>query len=277
MSGAQPPDWAQLRNWPLAPEFLERFANWSGLRTVVLTFDHDWAPDYMVAHCLDILAAHGAAATFFATGPCAALKERAPAAGHEIGAHINLAPGSTQGRDLDDIVSKLRAAWPEARGNRFHLLAHAYRDLMGLARLGFAYDVSSLRFNASHLLPAWHGDLGMTLLSYCWEDGFAVDGVLPVAPESLDLDSPGVKILNFHPVNIYLNCAAEDDRRRFQRAHPRLGETGEADARPFRRPGRGAETMLREALARIAARGARTATLGELVDAFRLARRATAA
>ena len=35
----------------------------------ILTFDIDWAPDYAIQHCLNLLDEKGVSATFFATHP----------------------------------------------------------------------------------------------------------------------------------------------------------------------------------------------------------------
>jgi hypothetical protein len=255
--------------WPLPSQFLEKYANWQRPHRLCLTFDHDWAPDYMVRHCLSILEEYGVKATFLATGASAALLEAAAAGGHEIGLHLNLAPNSTQGADLPAMIANLRAIYPKAKGNRFHLLGHAYRDLMTLGQAGFAYDISCLRFNAPFLLPNWHPDLSMTLLAYCWEDGYAIDGVLPGSAESLDLASPGIKILNFHPLNVFLNNPNEAEKKRFQADNPRLEDVTEATARRYRNTGPGAETALRSILQAAADLKMECITAGELVQAYR--------
>ena len=36
-------------------KFLNEYANLNGLKTIALTFDIDWAPDYMIQNVIDIL------------------------------------------------------------------------------------------------------------------------------------------------------------------------------------------------------------------------------
>ena len=175
----------------------------------------------------------------------------------------------SQGGDLAAAIAGLRKIYPNAVGNSFHLLGHAYRDLAALGKTGFAYDISCLRFNTPWLLPAWHPDIAMTLLTYCFEDGYAVDGAMPGSAAALDLDSPGIKILNFHPLNVYLNLGSEAQKRRFQQANPRLGDTDEAKAHEYRAAGPGAETALRDILAAAKHRDMEAVTVAEMVTAFR--------
>jgi len=259
-------------NWPLSDEFLRDYANGRGLSTVCLTFDHDWAPDYMVEHVLGLLARHGMTATFLATGASAPLVDTAEAAGHEVGLHINLAANSTQGGSLDEIIARLRAVYPRAVGNRFHLLGHTYHSLTTLGAAGFAYDLSRLHFNGAWHLPAFHHDNGMTLLAYSWEDGFNLgDGRLPIDRDAVDLASPGVKILNFHPINVFLNLANEREKRAFQRDAQAAGGQTEQLARAHRKSGRGVETLLCQLLDEFAQGGVRVIPVIRLVEAFRAA------
>lgn len=247
--------------------FRREFANWDGLRTVCLTFDQDWAPDFMFTEILDLLDHYNAKATFLATGPSDVLSGRAAVSGHEIALHPNLAAGSTQGSNIEEIATRLKSAYPQAVGTRFHLLGHSYRDLMVLSRHGFLYDVSSLRFNCPYLLPAWHADIRMTLLSYCWEDGFSVDGAFPASVDTIDLDTPGMKILNFHPLNVYLNCERTDQKAGFQAAISNLSDCTEEQSPAFRTAGNGSGRVLRDLLRLLHQRNVKCVTLRDLVAA----------
>ena len=251
-------------------EFRRRFANWDGLRSVCLTFDVDFAPEFMIEDVLALLERTGARATFFATHASEALAREAKRGFHEVGAHPNLAPGSTQpGEGAESIVSLLREAYPQLMGNRFHLLAHSYRDLSTLARAGVAYDVSALRFNCPYVLPAWHADLEMTLLTYMWEDGVCENAGHAMEVGSIDLDSPGLKIVNFHPMNVFINGSDGSARREFMNTITDLRECPRELADKHRHVGPGAGDVLRGLLTALSDRGVEFATVGEMVGAFR--------
>ena len=250
--------------------FATTYANWRTLNGICLTIDVDFAPDYMIEHVLDILEAQSARATIFATHDSPLLR-RLPVARYEIALHPYLEPSSTQGCGLVDILARLRASYPDAVGNRFHRLDFAYADLVGLGRLGMLYDVSTLRFNCPCLLPAWHADLGLVLFTYSCEDGICENAGLPLSLDAIDLDSAGLKIVNFHPLNVYLNGAGPETRLAFQRENPVLPDCPRAVAERYRRREQGAEHALTALLHDLKLRGAAFFLLREVADAYRAA------
>lgn len=249
--------------------FARRYANWKGSGAVCLTFDVDFAPDYMLNHVLTLLDRYGACATFFATHASELLEAVAREGQHEIGLHANLMPGSTQGMNLDSICDRLQQAYPQAVGNRFHLLAHSYRDLVALGRRSFMYDVSALRFNCPYVIPAWHPDLRMVLFTYTWEDGICENAKLPMRLSSLDLDSPGMKIINFHPMNVYINGSDARARLTFLQENPDLLDCPQSVAETYRQRGDGAESVLTALLERLARQRRATLKLKDVATAFK--------
>ncbi|MCH7871302.1 MAG: hypothetical protein IID33_06340 [Planctomycetes bacterium] len=188
---------------------------------------------------------------------------------HEIGLHANLMPGSTQGMNLDSICDRLQQAYPQAVGNRFHLLAHSYRDLVALGRRSFMYDVSALRFNCPYVIPAWHPDLRMVLFTYTWEDGICENARLPMRLSSLDLDSPGMKIINIHPMNVYINGSDARARLTFLQENPDLLDCPQSVAETYRQRGDGAESVLTALLERLARQRRATLKLKDVATAFK--------
>jgi peptidoglycan/xylan/chitin deacetylase (PgdA/CDA1 family) len=250
-------------------EFLCKYANWERLRRVFITFDVDWAPDYMIENVLRLLDQYDAGATFFATHDSALLRKLAASERHEVGLHPNLAPGSSQGQGLDRVLQFLSPLYPNAIGCRFHVLGFSYRDLMRLRASGLRYDVSRLLYNTSHLQPAWHRDLGLMLIPYCWEDGICENAGDEVSVESMVLDSPGLKVINFHPMNVYVNGPDARARLEFIAAAGHLLECPESLAQRHRQKGdSGAERALEALLRRVSADGLIAQPLRELHTAF---------
>lgn len=250
-------------------EFAQREANWNGLRSACITFDVDFAPEYMIEHVRRMLERFDARATFFCTHASQLLKSMQDDPRYEIALHPFLSPRSTQGKDLDEVIGKLQAWYPTAAGTRFHILGHSYRDLVALGRMGFEYDISTIRFNAPYLLPAWHRDLNMVLLTYSWEDGVCENAGFPMRLKSIALHSPGMKVLNFHPLNVYINGADSRQRLAFLRENPHLTETPQAVADGYRLRGDGAESVLCALLERLATDNVRFRHVRELAAAYR--------
>lgn len=251
-------------------EFRDRFANWSGAASVFLSFDIDFVPDYMLSEVLDRLDAADVGATFFVTHDTESLARIRANPRHELALHPYNSPHSTQGDGLADIADRLieTCAVP-VLGNRFHRLQYAYRDLAVLAERGVVYDCSAMRFNTPYQLPAWHADIGMTLLSYTWEDGTCEATGLPMTGESIDLESPGIKVLTFHPLNVFLNSARPQDRQRFLSKAGGLTDCPRSTAEPHRAGGEGAARALDDALARVQRLGLATPTMSALCAAYR--------
>ena len=195
--------------------FLTDYANWDALSTICLTVDIDWAPEYMIEQLLGMFDDAGVSATLFATHSSDALLGIRDHERYELGLHPNLSANSTQGKGLEDIVEGLLGCYGPCAGNRFHLLKYSYRDLMSLTAHGIKYDVSTFLFNAPCALPVYHDDIGLVMLTYTWEDGPAELTGAPMTLDSISLDTPGIKIANFHPLNVFLNGSGSQNRLRF--------------------------------------------------------------
>lgn len=248
--------------------FLKKYANWDQMCSAHITFDIDFAPDYMISHTLNILEEYNAPATFFVTHRSPLLVKLNENDNYEFGAHPYIGPNTTQGNGLGDIIGKLMAIHPRAAGNRFHVLHYSYRDLAELGRLGFKYDVSTLRFNCPYLLPSFHKDLNMTLLTYFWEDGICENSRIPLNLKSINPTTPGIKIFNFHPMNIYINGRDSTARLKFMRENKDILNCPKSIADGYRQKGEGAESFLIELLEFLKGRNCRLEKLSSMVSAY---------
>jgi len=246
--------------------FLEEYANWREPKRIFLTVDVDWAPDYMIEYLLDIFREFNTSATVFTTHPSTLLKNLQHDDNFEISHHLYIDEASSQGKDVVTAINYLKKYYPHAAGNRFHLLAHSYRHLECLGDFGYQYDVSVLRFNGSYLLPVFHHDLQMVLLTYCWEDGICENSRLPL---NVSFHNPGVKIINFHPLNVYLNGEDSSNRIALLKDNPSLLDCPRPRAHRYRSQGNGAEVALRNLLRSAERIGCRTSKIKDLIDAFK--------
>ena len=253
-------------------QFLEEYANWSQLRTICLTFDIDFVPDFMLEHLLDILDPCDVSVTFFVTHSTPILDRIRKNPKYEMAFHPFNNPTSTQGSGFEDIIAKLRQIVPESVGNRFHRLEHSYRDLLWLGQTGCLYDASTIRHNTPYLLPAWHNDMKMVLLTTIWEDGSNEGMGYPMRIDSINLDSPGLKILAFHPLNAYLNSKDPRARMDFLSKIGNLSNCTQETAKEFcGGEGEGSRGVLREVLELIKRRSLQTVTAQRLTEAFKAA------
>ena len=219
---------------------------------LVLTADLDWAPDAVLAHMLELLEPFGVPLSLFCTHPTAL------AAGLDVGIHPNL----LQTLEPRPVVEELLAAYPEARGIRCHALLHS-------SRLSTLYRELGLEYTSNYLCPGrvvgpLHAMAGLTEVPIYLEDDHYFSVHQEFSAEAIDLDSPGLRVLNFHPVHVFLNTPGPElwDRAKVDYHKP------ERLAR-HRWKGRGTATLLLELLERARRRGLRFSSLRTVVDRWR--------
>lgn len=186
-----------------------KYYNLDGLTDVFLTCDVDWAPDFAIKRVIDIINQYGFNITFFATHDSPILK--IPVNNIEVGLH----PDFTRPHAHDWFDKKLRILkeiYPSAIGMRSHrnFFGQNIGDLA--IREGLKYDASVFLFNEPFCQA--HIDYNNLIrFSYMWEDGVHLDSNLGNDFSKVSLHTPGLKILNVHPILIYLNSSCESHRR----------------------------------------------------------------
>jgi hypothetical protein len=162
------------------------------------------------------------------------------------------------------VLAAARTFCPEARGVRAHSLRYD-TELVALYRdEGLEYDSTYCLPLVADLAPFWKEHELLEIPIYYMDHlellaprtGFEVD--------RLGLERPGLKVFDFHPNMVYTNAPTNDF---YLATKPVYRDP--AQLRSQRYPGRGARTMLLDLLDRIADRQLRTATLGQVNDAWR--------
>ena len=74
----------------------------------IITFDIDWAPDFMIQNIMDQLEAAGVKSTWFITNDTPALERMRQFPDlYELGIHPNFLPGSSHGSSVDEVLNNL--------------------------------------------------------------------------------------------------------------------------------------------------------------------------
>lgn len=223
----------------------------------------------MIENIIEIIKKFNIKATFFATHKSEYIYEIIKDKNYEIGLHPNLSNNSTQGKNFDEIVGNLKKLFPKSIGNRFHLLKYSYRQLALMRNFNIEYDVSVLRFNSPYLLPVYHKDIDLILFTYLWEDGICENSEITLDINNINLESPGVKILNFHPLNIFLNSKSNKNRIDFIINNPDLLNISYENALKFRKNEIGAENLLKKILEFIDINKIQTYKLSEISKRYK--------
>jgi hypothetical protein len=102
-----------------------------------------------------------------------------------------------------------------------------------------------------------------------WEDGICENAGEEMSIRSMKLDTPGLKVVNFHPMNVFINGPTAAARLRFINSVRPLLDCPEHVARQHRQAGdTGAERALEGLLTRIKRDGFTVRPLREFERAF---------
>ncbi len=170
---------------------------------VALSFDLDWAPDFMLDELSGLLRPLAAPFTVFATHDSPGVRRLLALPGCEAGLHPNLLGCA----DIPARLAALQALFPAAEGLRCHGLSYH----SGLLAHLHGSPIRYLSNDLCHLQPGlrpWFDFSGLLRLPIYWEDDVhCVCGDGDFGLSALRLRGPGLKVLNFHPVHVYLNTS----------------------------------------------------------------------
>lgn len=172
---------------------------------LILTLDVDWAPDPVVADCLDLLDRFEVPATlFFTHEPGKALRNRLEESDHEIGIHPHAETATVE--QFDQALRRLSDAFPEATSVRNHKLLSSTPILERCSQRGLR--ITSNTYFRHVPVPAplpiqW----GLQECPIYEMDYFLLSEVeaLRAGPAALEVGRPGMCVLCFHPIHIFLN------------------------------------------------------------------------
>lgn len=170
---------------------------------ISVSLDIDWAPDEVIDYSLSLLDTYGVTSTLFMTHLTEAGKGR-----HEIAIHPNFTS-----LELEQHIEERMRDYPGSEGVRSHSfffterLRPIYRDY------GFLYQSNVMMYMQDNIKPYYMAP-GMVEVPLYWMDNFYIEmeaGAADFTLPSEYLESPGLKLFNFHPVHVFLNtCSLQD-------------------------------------------------------------------
>jgi polysaccharide deactylase WbmS-like protein len=208
------------------------------------TTDIEWAPDWAIRSLFALADQFQVPLTPFLTHRSKLLDlmlSDVPV--DDVGLHPNFLPGSTHGATVDEVIATTRALWPKAVCFRSHCFYDDTRMLRKMAAKGFLYDSNLFAFLQPMLAPL-RTVAGTVRLPVFWEDDVHSERALPWDGHAMRaaFDTPGLKILNLHPVRVALNVPDEA----FHESHRRLGSAVDVDPRAEAYRGKGTRTFITE-------------------------------
>lgn len=209
--------------------------------TVALTFDTDWAPDFVLEYVCNILADYDLEATMFFTNK---VGFRIPEF-IETAIHPDFRTCGGVIPEAEKRIDELLCDFPNTKGFRSHRMFWDYGLYDLLPKKGVLYDSSIfLPFHANLEINRAYGDL--LRIPAWWTDNIHLERQLSLnSAEFLNVLEPGLKVLIFHPIHVYLNSSHTDaDRERVQLPED-LRSLDRTTLEPLRYQGVGIETLLK--------------------------------
>jgi peptidoglycan/xylan/chitin deacetylase (PgdA/CDA1 family) len=240
---------------------------------VCFTFDVEWACQPVIDDVRSLLDDRGIVGTFFVTHAGVDVGR------HERGLHPNFRRNGDVYRMLHDASSRsdievyqhvletVMTFAPEARGSRSHSLFFDSSLLPIYERLGIEYDATFRLELVPNLHPFWKQHHIVEIPTYYADYFDMVSQTTDYNVESLALESPGLKVLDFHPNLVYINAPdvpTYDSTRAFYHDPEKLAAA--------RYDGPGTRTLFLELLDYVTSHKRKTATLGEINAAVRASR-----
>jgi len=226
------------------------------------TTDIEWSPDWAIRDLFELADQYGVPLTPFLTHRSAYLARRlTDDSAADVGLHPNFLPGSTHGATVEEVIASTRALWPAAVFFRSHCFYDDTRMLRKMAEYGFRYDSNLFAFLQPMLAPL-RTVADTVRLPVFWEDDVHSGAGLPWDFDALraEFDTPGLKIVNVHPVRVALNVPDGA----FHESHRQLGSAADVDARAESHQGKGTRTFLADLFAHATSGGRRPVQLRDL-------------
>jgi hypothetical protein len=225
----------------------QSYLNIDGLKKIGLTFDLDWAPDFVARYVFDHLEELNLPATVFCTHPSPLLQGN-----HysriERAFHPNFSPNSTQGQTPEEVMGYLKGIYSKGIGVRSHALAFTGLHWNLFLRHGIKYESNLMLSYQPNLRPYYHHK-GILRIPFVWADDNHVLYRKSFNVDDMRLYLPGLKVVAFHPMNIYLNLGHDlEPMNRVKAIGIPFSELTEDQIRPMVRKGPGIKELFQSFL-----------------------------
>jgi hypothetical protein len=192
--------------------------SWQGKWFV--TFDVDWAHDAVLEDTMALVAEADAAATWFVTHDTSLLRSLSSNPKWELGIHPNFNPllDGTAGAGLNagKVISDLMDIVPTAKSVRSHSMTQSSRLLDRFLSAGLTHDVNHFIPSGCNVtMKPWRHWNGLVRVPYIWEDDVhcVYTGSHQPEPEPSSIATStigGLKVIDFHPIHVFLNTESLD-------------------------------------------------------------------
>jgi len=219
----------------------------------ILTFDVDWAPDFMIDSVAGVLLEAGVRSTWFVTHRSEAIDRlRLQPELFELGIHPNFLPGSSHGSTPAEVLRTCLEMVPEAQSFRTHSLVQSTPLLTEVMR------TTQLTIEASLYVPHqsgvgpfrfdWEGH-SLLRVPFHWEDDLEMARSTP--QWRLGSSTASGEVFALHPIHIYLNSCDMSAYNSLKSRFRRVTDIDRDSADAAVNPGTGTHTLFTDVLDRL--------------------------
>lgn len=223
-----------------------------------LTFDVDWAPDFVLEDLEQLLSTTSAPVTLFSTHKSPVITRLYRRPNTEMAIHPNFMKTEDEGSRLKEVMS----LFPAAKGVRTHGFFFHCGLLELYHRTGMEYLSNDLLFLQPALQP-FYDWTGLPRIPIFWEDkAHLLHSEVSFELSALPMSKEGLKVFSFHPAHIYLNS-----RNLLDYVQKRSYLKDPAQALRLREEGPGIRALFLELLEKM--KGEDSSTLLDLTKSFK--------
>ena len=200
-------------------------------KSTIISFDIDWAPDYVLEDALTLAHKLGIKPTLFLTHDSPLLKKIFRENNYEFGLHPNfeklLNGDASNGRNSVEVLKKLTQCYSGIKIIRSHSLTTSSRLKALFQKNGFLIESSFISHGTKKKFPNfWKEYSGLLHVPITWEDDvwFTLNDKDPIIHLPKILQSEKLNVLTFHPIHLYLNTT---DIRHYEKSRKFLNNPEE--------------------------------------------------
>jgi len=221
------------------------------MNKILLSFDTDWAPDFVIEKVTNILIQNKIKSTWFITHSSPLIDEmKKNIELFEIGLHPNFYQFSDHGSSEEQVLENIKKLCPEATSIRMHGL----------------YQNTNLFTKITDILPNISIDVSLYLpqlkeievfdyyapnmkklkrIPYVWEDDMEFLNHQNWSIKRFK-NNKGITILNFHPIHVFLNSSNYNNYNDVKKKYAKISKVPETFLKKFISKSEGARTMFDE-------------------------------
>ena len=180
--------------------------SWEEEPVFCFTSDIDWSSESIIKYSHDILSGDDLKITYFITHSSPFLNELNASNKIDLLIHPNFLPNSSHGDSFKEVIDYCMNLVPNADGFRSHRYFEVNDIMDDFAKRGFRFVSNHCTRCETNIKPLKHRS-GLLSIPIFLEDGgyLIMDPTLNFDNLIPRLESPGLKVINFHPAHMAFN------------------------------------------------------------------------